>query len=62
MGKTRTWITELESGRGTVNPRLERFIDWAEALGAQEFGIYVVLDGDYISATLVGEDLAGEEP
>lgn len=55
-GKTRTWITELESGRGTVNPSLGRLIDWAQGLGVQEFGVYVVIDGEYTSAALLGDD------
>jgi len=42
-----TWCTELETGKGTINPSLRRLIYWAQALDAQELGVYVVFDGHY---------------
>jgi len=42
-----TWTTALETGKGTNNPSVGVLARWCETLGAQEFGVYVVIDGHH---------------
>lgn len=51
-----TWVTDLEAGRGRANPTISRYIRWATALDAQEFGIYVVFDGHHVAIPLFETD------
>lgn len=63
-GYGQTWCTELETGKGTVNPSVRRLTDWTQALGVQEFGIYVVIDGHHTAVAVYetdDEDITDED-
>lgn len=53
--RTGTWVSELDSGKAT-NPEVSRLATLAEAHEVQEFGVYVVIDGHFTSAPLIGGD------
>lgn len=55
-GMSRTWATDLESGKGGLNPSVGRLALYCNGAGVQEFGVYVIIDGEYTSAALVGGD------
>jgi transcriptional regulator with XRE-family HTH domain len=55
-GFGQTWCTELETGKGTSNPSVRRLTSWTQALGAQEFGVYVVIDGHYTAVPVFETD------
>lgn len=55
-GAHRTWASTLENGEGCANPALSKLADWAQAVEAQEFGIYVVIDGHHTSVPIFGDD------
>lgn len=45
-GKASSWIAELES-KSRLNPSVSRLATWCAALDTQEFGLYIVIDGNY---------------
>lgn len=62
VGMGMTWCSELEAGKGTVNPSLRRLTQWAQALDVQEFGVYVVIDGHHTAVPVYETDDADLSP
>lgn len=51
LGMGDTWITDLEIGRRGMG--VGTMIRWVEAVEAQEFGLYIVLNGVYTDIPLI---------
>lgn len=58
--RTGTWVSELEAGKAR-NPEVSRLAVLAEAHEVQEFGVYIVIDGHFTSAPLIGGEEEPEE-
>lgn len=56
IGKGTTWITEMEIGHRSSNPGLGRLARWADAVGATEFGLYIVLNDAYSDFELLNPE------
>lgn len=56
IGRGTTWITEMEIGHRSSNPGLARLTRWADAVGASEFGLYIVLDNAYTDFELLNPE------
>jgi transcriptional regulator with XRE-family HTH domain len=48
-GQSHTWLAELMCRM--TNPRLGRLCRWAHLIGAQEFGLFLNVDGQYTTHT-----------
>lgn len=53
---SRSVLATLESGARTRSPTAGYLMNWAKSLGAETFGIYVVIDGAYTETDLLGDD------
>jgi len=55
-GFERTTITGLESPKKNYNPSLARLSFWAQALQVQEFGVYLLIDGEYTEVDVLHDN------
>jgi len=49
------YVSVLESGLGLRNPTIGKLVHWAKMAQAQEFGLYVVLNGVTTDVSLIDE-------
>lgn len=53
---TRSVVSGTEWGHRSRSPAVGHMLTWAKAVGAQEFGLYVVIGGTLTEADLIGGD------